>query len=371
MSAWAERMRRLQEAARGQGYAAVAVMPGANLRYLTGLGYTPSKRLTLGFVSPSDDTFCFVLPAMEAERAQMESRVPIRLYAYEHYEDPLSALQRCMDELLISSGRIAAEHYAFRLMELRALEMCVPGVETEDATPLFTELRQVKDAEELAAMIEAVRMIETALTATIAQIKPGVTEKQLGALWLNELLATGAEGPSFPLTVASGPHGALPHHENGDRAFQEGDMIVLDGGAIHHGYVSDITRTVALGEPGEKAREVYELVRRANEAAREASRPGLSGKEIDAAAREVIEEGGYGPRFLHRTGHGLGLEIHEPPFIAVDNDQPLPSGATFTIEPGVYLSGEFGVRVEDMVALTEDGSQTLTTLNRELQILPV
>jgi Xaa-Pro aminopeptidase len=346
-------------------------MPGANLRYLTGMSFYASKRLTLGFVSPNEEEFCFVLPAMEAERANAEAHIPVRLYAYEHYEDPLSALQRCMDELFISGGRVAAEHYAFRLMELRALEMCAPGIQTEDATPLFTELRQVKDAEEMAAMTEAVRMIETALTATIAQIKPGVTEKQLGGIWLNELLATGAEGPSFPLTVASGPNGALPHHENGDRAFQEGDMIVLDGGALYHGYVSDITRTVALGEPGEKAREVYDLVRRANEAGREASRPGLSGKEIDAAARAVIEEGGYGPRFLHRTGHGLGLEIHEPPFIAVDNEVPLPAGATFTIEPGVYLSGEFGVRVEDMVALTDDGSRTLTTLDRELLVLPV
>jgi Xaa-Pro aminopeptidase len=172
------------------------------------------------------------------------------------------------------------------------------------------------------------------------------------------------------LTVASGPNGSLPHHENGSRAIAAGDLIVLDGGALCQGYASDITRTVAVGTPSAEAREVYELVKRANAAGRAYGHVGATGHAIDAAARAVIEAGGYGPQFLHRTGHGLGLEIHEPPFIAVGERDPLPIGVTFTVEPGIYLNGKFGVRIEDMVTLTANGAETLTTLDRDLIVLP-
>jgi Xaa-Pro aminopeptidase len=265
---------------------------------------------------------------------------------------------------------IAVEPYALRMFEAWAIHQALSNVALKDAGPILTPLRSVKDNAELSAMREAIRMIEAALTKTIGSIRVGMTEREIGNYWLQELMATGSEGPSFPLTVGSGPNGSLPHHENGDRAVQAGDLIVLDGGALHKGYASDITRTVALGEPSAEAREVYELVKRSNAAGRAYGHPGATGHQIDAAARAVIEAGGYGPQFLHRTGHGLGLEIHEPPFIAVGEDAPLPVGVTFTVEPGIYIAGKFGVRIEDMVTLTESGAETLTTLDRELIVLP-
>src|SRR5262249_32629608 len=203
-------------------------------------------------------------------------------------------------------------------------------------------------------MRTAVRVVEAALRAAIAQVRVGMTERELADTWEREMrLAGGA--PAFTTIIASGPNAAHPHHSNGDRAFQPGDLIVMDGGALCDAYASDITRTIALGEPGTEARRIYELVLAANAAARAACHPGATGEAIDRAARAVIEAGGYGSQFLHRTGHGLGLEIHEPPYIVGGGRDPLAAGTTFTIEPGVYVAGLSGVRIEDNVVITADG----------------
>jgi Xaa-Pro aminopeptidase len=243
-------------------------------------------------------------------------------------------------------------------------------MQSVDATPLLARLRITKDRYELAAMVEAVRMIETALRNTIVQIRPGITERQLAAIWKHEIMATGAEGESFDCMVASGPNSANPHHHNSDRAFQVGDMIILDGGAIAEGYASDITRTVALGTPNATARHIYSLVQEANAAGRRAVRPGTTGEAIDTATREVIAGGGYGDYFVHRTGHGLGMECHEQPNIVAGSTQPLDIGTTFTIEPGIYIPGVAGVRIEDDIVITENGGKSLTTFDRELLVLP-
>jgi Xaa-Pro dipeptidase len=164
---------------------------------------------------------------------------------------------------------------------------------------------------------------------------------------------------------------ANPHHHNSDRALQPGDMIIMDGGALHNGYASDITRTVALGDPGPEARAIYDLVLAANAAGRAAVHPGANGEEIDRAARAVIEAGGYGSQFLHRTGHGLGLAIHEPPFIVAGSREPLAVGTTFTVEPGIYVDGLGGVRIEDNLVITADGGESLTSFERELIVVSV
>lgn len=364
-----DRHTRLTSAAREQGLAAVAVVPGPNLRYLTGLDFHQGKRLTVALFPADGGEPGFVLPAMETARVRARSRVGLRLYPWGHDEQPDGALQRCLADLGLTGGSVAVEHTTMRVFELRALEAAAPDLRFEDATPLLMDLRMVKDAEELGAMEQAAQKIETALRAILPRIRPGVTEREIAALWTQEILATGSDGPSFPLAVAGGPNGAFPHHENGDRPFAPGDLIVLDGGALVDGYASDITRTVALGEPGPELRRIYDLVREANAAGRAAARPGATGHEIDAAARGVIERGGYGERFLHRTGHGLGLEIHEPPYIAVGSHDPLPEGATFTIEPGIYVEGLGGVRIEDDVVLTADGARSLTGFERDLIVL--
>jgi Xaa-Pro dipeptidase len=310
-----------------------------------------------------------VLPALEAPRAQAQARFPIRFYTWDDAEGPYAALRRCADELGLDGKRVGVEYTAMRVLELRGIEQAAPEVVVGDATPVIARLRMAKDAAEIAAMRQAVRIIEESLRAAVAQIRSGMTERELAAIWDTEMNRAGGS-PSFGTIVASGPNAANPHHSNGDRALQPGDLIIMDGGAWHAGYASDITRTIALGEPSPEARRIYELVQAANAAGRAAAaRPGATGESIDAAARQVIEQGGYGQYFIHRTGHGLGLEVHEPPYIVAGSREPLPAGATFTVEPGIYVAGVGGVRIEDDMVITADGAESLTSFERDLIVI--
>jgi Xaa-Pro dipeptidase len=358
---------KLVEALQQAGMAAAAVVPGANLRYLAGLDMHMSERVSVAFVTATGEA-AMVLPQLEAPRAEAQAAIPLRFYPWTDEEGPADALRRCLADLGLDHGQIGVEYTAMRVLELRAIEAAAPHMRAGDATPIFARLRMVKDADELAAMREAVRIVEEALREAIGQIRAGMTERELADIWERAMAARGA-APSFETIVASGPNSANPHHTSSDRAFQPGDLIVMDGGALYRGYASDITRTVAVGEPSAELRKIYDLVRLANEAGRRAARPGASGEEIDRITREVIEDSGYGPQFVHRTGHGLGLEIHEPPYIVAGSAEPLPVGATFTIEPGVYLPDVGGVRIEDNVVITETGAESLTTFERALIVV--
>jgi Xaa-Pro dipeptidase len=362
------RLERLSAAMQQHQYAAVALMPSANMRYLTGLQYGMGKRIALALL-PRDGQPSMVLPAMDTHAVEAGAQVPLRLYPWADGEGPDAALHRCMHDLGLDGAAIGVEYTAMRVQELRALQHAAPGFRDVDATELLTGLRVVKDADELALMREAVRIVEVGLREVVSHVRPGITERQLATIWEQAMQAAGSEGPAFATAIAGGPNGASPHHNNGDRPLQSGDLIVMDGGATYGGYCSDITRTFALGEPGSAAREIYAAVLAANEAGRAAVQFGASGAQVDQAARDVIAAAGYGEFFLHRTGHGFGLEIHEPPFIVAGSDAPIPVGATFTIEPGVYLAGLGGVRIEDDVVLTPEGAVTLTSFPRELTLL--
>jgi Xaa-Pro aminopeptidase len=361
-----DRIDQLAAALKGSGLAAVAVVPGANLRYLAGLDLHMNERLAVAFF-PTIGQPAMVLPALEAPRAQAQARMPMHFYTWDDAAGPYDALRRCAADLGLDGARLGVEYTAMRVLELRGIEQAAEA-QTEDATDILAGLRMVKDAVELAAMRVAARIVETALRVAIGQVRAGMTERELAEIWEREMRAAGG-APSFDSIVAGGPNAANPHHSNGDRAFQPGDLIVMDGGALCDGYASDITRTIALGEPGEPARRIYGLVLAANAAGRAACRPGASGDAIDRAARSVIAAGGYGPQFLHRTGHGLGLEVHEPPYIVAGSHTPLAPGTTFTIEPGVYVGGSCGVRIEDDMVITADGAESLTTFERELIIV--
>jgi Xaa-Pro dipeptidase len=361
------RLSRLQAAMRGAGADTVAVVPGANLRYLAGLDMHMNERLSVAFF-PAEGQPAMVLPALEAPRAKAQARFPIRFYAWDDAAGPAEALRRCVADLGLASQRVGVEYTTMRVLELRAIEAAAAGVRTVDATPMIAQLRMVKDADELVAMRRAARIVDDALRAATAQIRIGMTERELAAIWEREMRARDAE-PAFGTIVASGPNAANPHHSNGERAFQAGDLIILDGGVWHEGYASDITRTIAVGEPSAEARKIYELVLAANQAGRLYARPEATGEEIDQAARKVIADGGYGAQFIHRTGHGLGLEIHEPPYIVAGSQEPLAPGTTFTIEPGIYVEGLCGVRIEDDVVITSEGAESLTSFERELIIV--
>ena len=237
------------------------------------------------------------------------------------------------------------------------------------ASDLLGSLRRVKDAEEIESMIAAQRIAEKALADVLPEIRPGVTEKENAALLQYRMLRHGAENMSFDPIVVSGPNGSLPHGVPSENTIQPGEFVTMDFGCIKNGYCSDMTRTVAVGFVTEEMKTVYETVLRAQLAGIAAAKAGVTGRDIDAAARKVIEDAGYGRYFGHSFGHSLGVEIHEAPNAAPMNDQPMPCGAVISAEPGIYLPGKLGVRIEDVIILREDGCEDITLAPKELIIL--
>jgi len=352
--------------AQGRGLAALALVPGPNLRYLTGLALHASERLMLALLAPGRPA-AFVVPAFEAERVRQGAGVPADVLPYTDEEGPRSALGQACQHLGLAGQKVGAEALHMRLMEYLLLREA--GVDVAAADDIFTGARLRKDAAELAAMGEAIARTEQVLHAFLPQIQPGRTERELAARLQAMLLEASGEDVSFPPILVAGPNTALPHGTPSDRSLQPGDMVIIDCGIYYAGYVSDITRTFAVGHVDPELRRVYAVVLEANRAGREACRPGATAQEVDRAARRVIREAGYGDFFTHRTGHGIGLEVHEPPYIVEGNALALEPGMTFTVEPGIYLPGRGGVRIEDDVVITADGAESLTSFPREWMVL--
>jgi Xaa-Pro dipeptidase len=257
-----------------------------------------------------------------------------------------------------------------RAFELRLLESAIPGATFISAEDIVSEIRLNKDESEIEKMRMAVGIAETALRETVAQVKTGITELELASELVIQLLRAGSESeiPFNPI-VSSGPNSAFVHATPSERKLTAGDMLMIDFGARVKGYISDITRTFAIGEINDEMKKVYQVVKEANEAGKNAVKVGMQCAEIDRAARSVIEEAGYGKYFIHRTGHGIGLEGHEAPYIAGDNALRLSEGMTFTIEPALYIPDQGGVRIEDNVVVTSEGVECLTSYPRELQVI--
>ncbi len=237
------------------------------------------------------------------------------------------------------------------------------------ATELLWQLRTVKDGAELEAMVAAQRIAERALAEILEEIRPGVTEKEIAARLQYLMLHHGAEDMSFDPIVVSGPNGSLPHGVPSEREIRQGEFVTMDFGCVYHGYCSDMTRTVAVGYATAEMRRVYDTVLSAQLAGIAAARAGVSGKAVDGAARAVIDAAGYGAFFGHSFGHGVGVEIHEAPNASPMNETPLPAGAVISAEPGIYLPGKLGVRIEDVLLLTEEGCRNLTEAPKALLIL--
>lgn len=243
------------------------------------------------------------------------------------------------------------------------------SAQLKPASALLGVLRASKDAGELEAMRAAQRIAEQALEETLPHVRPGVTEKEVAARLEYNMVRLGAEKKSFDTIVASGPNSSKPHAVPGERKLREGDFVTIDFGCVYKGYCSDTTRTVALGQPTEEMRGVYDVVLQAQLAGIAAARAGVAGKDVDAAARKVIQDAGYGEYFGHSFGHSLGIEVHESPNFASSNEKPMHVGAVVSAEPGIYLPGRFGVRIEDVLILTEDGCENITKYPKELIIL--
>jgi D-alanyl-D-alanine dipeptidase len=358
------RMERAARTAAAAGLAGLLVAPGPDLVWLT--GYTPpavTERLTLLVLAAGQDPV-LVVPALEAPDAQKAAGAPaLALRDWTDGKDPYAATAALLD----ASGRFGISDNAWAL-HLLALQQAMPGSSYTSLTEALPMLRAVKDAAELELMTAA----GAAADATFEEIRnvpfAGRRESRVAADLDRLLRRHGHEQVDFTI-VASGPNGANPHHEAGDRVIERGDMVVLDFGGLKDGYGSDTSRTVHVGEPTDEERRVHDIVREAQEAGFRAVRPGAACQDVDRAARAVIAGAGYGEYFIHRTGHGIGVTTHEPPYMIEGEERPLVPGMCFSVEPGIYLPGRFGVRIEDIVTVTEDGGRRLNTTSRELVIV--
>ncbi len=360
------RIERLVDLAEGQGLDAVVLMPGPNLFYVTGLSFYFGERPIVALF-PVDAPPAVVLPALEADKVEAAG---LRAFPYTDTEGYALAFHEACATLQLAEAHVGVEALRMRLFESRILQRYAPGVELIPADEVLSELRVAKSVEELAAMRQAVLVAEEAFAVWLPELRVGMTEQEAAARLIAALLTGGAERLAFDPIVAGGPNSASPHAVPGTRAFRRGDWVTVDWGAFVDGYASDITRILVFGEPEGQLAEVHDLVLEANRAGRDAVRPGVEAQRVDAASRAIIERAGYGEAFMHRTGHGLGLEAHESPSIVSGNELRLAPGMTFTVEPGVYLAGIGGIRIEDDVVVTDDGAETLTTLPRAPFVLP-
>ncbi len=364
-----QRIDKLLALAVQRGVDCVAIMPGVNMAYFTGLSFHLSERPTLALFPTSGDP-ALILPALEATKPESGPvTIDWRLFPWTDEEGPARAFQQACDALELSGRTLAVEELTMRVMELKLLKAHTTGVKLAAAEPLVAALRMRKDEDELACLRRAVEITEAALTDTLEKVRAGMTEKEIAAELQVACLRYGAEGQPFEPIVLAGARSALPHGSPGDKAVRAGQLLLFDFGVTVGGYASDITRTFALDEVDDELKKIYEIVLRANEAGRAAARPGAAIQEVDHAARKVINEAGYKEYFTHRTGHGLGLSGHEPPYACEGDTTILEPGMVFTVEPGIYLPNKGGVRIEDDIVITPDGCESLTTFDRSLRVL--
>lgn len=362
------RLQKLAEQTLAHGLDGIALVPGPNLVYMSGIHAHLSERPIVLFL-PADDEPAIIIPTLEAMKAHDAGIPEERIFSWTDESGFTGAFQQACAQLELSDYLLGVEALHMRVLEMELLQRYAPGLTIAHAEPVMTALRIVKDEAEIQAMVRATAVAESAMDSILPRIKVGMTEKNVAAMLTQALMAAGAESIAFGPIVSAGPNGASPHAVPTDRPLQSGDMLVIDWGAYVDGYPSDITRTFAIGEIDPTMQRIYNTVRLANEQGKLAVKPGVSGQDVDRAAREVIDEAGYGAYFIHRTGHGLGLEVHEPPFIIEGNTAPLPEGTVFTVEPGIYLPERGGVRIEDNLVATAEGYHCLTTFSRELMIL--
>lgn len=345
----ADRRTRAAAKLRERGLSALAVSPGADLFYLAGYQIFSSERLTC-LVLDRDGKATIVCPELEAPRAAVAAP-DIARATWGETDDPYAVVAG----LIRGSGDVAVGDQMWAAFVLK-LQAALPDRTFSIASVVMRELRMRKDAAEL----EALRLVSESADRAYARILErsfaGRTERDIGTDLAELLRAEGHDEVGFTI-VASGANGASPHHETGDRRIAEGDTVVLDFGGAMRGYRSDITRTVHVGKTvGREEQKVHDTVRRAQEAGYAAARKDASAESVDAAARRVIEDAGYGEFFIHRTGHGIGLDGHEHPYLVRGNRETLEPGMAFSIEPGIYLPGRFGVRIEDIAIIDADGS---------------
>lgn len=359
------RMRRASEEAAARGLDALLITPSPDYLYLLGYRAPAMERLTC-LVVPANGGPALVLPRLEEPLARHELGDlgdELDLIAWDETEDPIRIVQRLVGGAL----RIGVQDQMWARFALR-LRAALDPAELVEAGPSMSALRAVKTDEEIARLRAAGEAADDAMRAIAVEPLTGRSEAEVSARIREHLLAAGHDEAGFAI-VASGPNAASPHHTAGDRHIRVGDAIVLDIGGVRDGYCSDTSRTAFVGSPDPEFVALYEVLREAQRAACAAVRPGVPAAEIDAVARGIISEAGYGDAFIHRTGHGIGLETHEEPYVVSSNPEPLVAGNAFSVEPGIYIRDTWGARIEDIVICTESGGERLNASTTELLIV--
>ena len=354
---YAGRVERLRGAMESVGVDVTLLSVGADLPYFTGYEARPSERLTVLVLPTGGDPILFV-PLLEAPGVEVG---PFEVRSWSETDDPVDLAASVVDD----PGRVAVGDHMWAIF-LTRFQSLWRETEWVPASELTSELRLRKESGEIDLLRRAARGVDRVMERIPGELTfAGRVEREVARDLAELTIGEGHESAEFTI-VASGPNGASPHHHPGDRVIEEEDLVVCDFGGRLNGYYSDSTRTFVVGEPSEEQREVHEVVLAANEAGRAAVAPRVTCEAIDAAARSVIDEAGFGEYFVHRTGHGIGLEVHEHPYIVSGNELPLDPGMTFSVEPGIYLPGQFGVRIEDIVVCTGDGAESLNESERAL-----
>ena len=352
------RIARVIENMNACGLDQILISATPSVYYLTGRWIAPGERMLALYLNSNGDVKLF------ANRLFAQAPEPgMELVEFDDTEDSVATLASRVKPGKLGVDKLWPSHFTIRLMEARP--DLIPAVGSEPVD----DARMCKDAEEIARMRESSHMNDEALRRTIGDLREGMTELELQDAYLKNAKAEGGDAESFIPISCFGANCAEPHHDNDGTRLKRGDSVILDVGLMHRRYCSDMTRTVFFGSATDEQKKVYDVCRRANEAGRAAVRPGLPMCEFDRAARKVIEDAGYGKYFIHRTGHGIGLEVHEHPDNSATSQIIARPGMCFSVEPGIYLPGNFGVRVEDLVTVTEDGCETLNQLDHDLHII--
>lgn len=352
------RLTRLREAMGTKGLEALFITSVVNRRYMT--GFTGSS----GFVLITQDRAVLMTDFRYMTQAPEQA---VDFEVIEHGSKMTDTLKQLLSEMQISRLGFEQDHVSFATYS--GYQSQLAGIELVPVSGIIEDLRLIKDEGELAIMREAAQLADRTFSHILNYIKPGVSEKDIALEMEFFMRKNGATSSSFDTIIASGERSALPHGVASDRIIQGNDFIKLDFGALYKGYCSDITRTVVLGKPTDKHHEIYNIVLEAQLNALEHIRPGMTGREADALTRDIIKGYGYGDNFGHSTGHGLGMEVHENPRLAAGSDTVLTPGMTVTVEPGIYIPGFGGVRIEDDIVITENGIEIITQSTKQLLVL--
>lgn len=358
---YGERMRRARRVMLALDVDVLLASVGADLPYLTGYEAMPSERLTMAVI-PLDGEASLVVPHLEAPRVTPRPEV-FEIRAWDETDQPA----RIVADAIGGARRIAVTDQTWSVFTLQ-LQGLLPNAEFSSARPIASRLRTRKSAAEIELLRRAAHAVDTVVDQLRSVPFAGRTEFELSEQVAAMAVSAGSDVATFRI-VASGPNSASPHHEPGDRVISPGDAVVVDFGGKVGGYCSDTTRTFHVGEPSDEYRQVHGVVREAQQAGVDAALPGASAERVDEAGRTVIEAAGYGEYFIHRIGHGIGLDVHEDPYLVAGNDDELEPGMAFSVEPGVYLPGRFGVRIEDIVVCTDSGPVRLNESSRDLLVV--